>query len=107
MDYLERLVSLAKKRVLILSSDYGFGHLSAAKAIAAALEAQDSTVEARIANPMKHEMTPDILRDIQDLYDESAKQQGLYELLYKISDTSLYAAATNTAVGAMLRDAVY
>jgi UDP-N-acetylglucosamine:LPS N-acetylglucosamine transferase len=104
---LERLVPLAKKRVLILSSDYGFGHLSAAKAVSAALEAQDSSVEVRIANPMKHEMTPDILRDIQDLYDESSKQQGLYELLYKISDTSLYAAATNTAVGAMLRDSVY
>jgi processive 1,2-diacylglycerol beta-glucosyltransferase len=98
---------LANKRVLILTSDMGFGHLSAAKAVAAALELQDSSVEVRVANPVQHEMTLDILRDIQDLYDESSKQQGLYELLYKISDTPLAAMATNTTVGAMLRDSVY
>jgi 1,2-diacylglycerol 3-beta-galactosyltransferase len=98
---------LAKKRVLILTSDFGFGHLSAAKAVAAALEIQDENVEVRIANPVNNEMTMDILRNIQDMYDESSKQQGLYELLYKISDTGLAAMATNTTVGAMLRDSVY
>jgi 1,2-diacylglycerol 3-beta-galactosyltransferase len=98
---------LANKRVLILTSDMGFGHISAAKAVAAALEQQDSSVEVRMANPVQHEMTLDILRDIQELYDESSKQQALYELLYKISDTGPIALGTNMAVGAMLRDSVY
>jgi 1,2-diacylglycerol 3-beta-galactosyltransferase len=83
----------------------GFGHESAAKALAAALEEND--VQVTIANPTERNETPDILRDIWGMYDQTAKREGLYEFIYKLSDTELASMATNSAVGVMMRDAVY
>lgn len=97
---------MGKKSVLILVTSLGFGHKSAAKAIQTALEAKYQNVEVTIANPAQGDDTPDLLKDIHDLYDASSKREGLYEFLYKLSDTGLAARATNSAVAVMLRDAV-
>lgn len=96
---------MPKKHVLILMSNMGFGHKSAAKAIAAALE--EGGLRVTIANPTERNETPDILKDIWGMYDETAKREGLYEFIYKLSDTELASIATNSAIGAMMRDAVY
>jgi len=96
---------LLKKHVLILSSNLGFGHKSAAKAIGAALE--EAGLNVTIANPTERSETPDILKDMWSMYDETSKREGLYEFIYKLSDTELASMATNSAMGAMMRDAVY
>jgi UDP-N-acetylglucosamine:LPS N-acetylglucosamine transferase len=83
----------------------GFGHKSAAKAIAAALKKDG--VKVTIANPTERSETPDILKDIWGMYDQTAKREGLYEFIYKLSDTELASMATDSAVGAMMRNAVY
>ena len=97
---------MAKKRVLIMTSSLGFGHMSAANAISRALQTDYPDVEVTVTNPAKHESTSDLLKDIHGMYDESSKREGLYELLYKLSDTGIAAMATNSAVAAMLRNAV-
>jgi 1,2-diacylglycerol 3-beta-galactosyltransferase len=83
----------------------GFGHKSAAKAIGAALE--ETGFNVTIANPTERSETPDILKDIWGMYDQTAKQESLYEFIYKVLDTEVASMATNSAVGAMMRDAVY
>lgn len=98
---------MAKKQVLIMITSLGFGHTSAANAISEALNSKHNNVDVTIVNPATHDMAPDLLKDIHDLYDESSKREGLYEILYKISDTGLAAMATDSAVSALLRDAVY
>lgn len=98
---------MAKKRVLIMTASLGFGHMSAANAVSTAMQRNHPDVEVTVVNPAEHEMTSDILKEIHDLYDESSKREGLYELLYKLSDTGIAAMATNSAVSVMLRDAVY
>ena len=62
------------KRVLILTADAGFGHRSAANAIAEALQdthGNDCTYE--IVNVLDDERTPRVLRDIQSDYDRIAR----------------------------------
>lgn len=98
---------MSKKRVLIMTTSLGFGHTSAAKAIAQALNNHYPAYDVTIVNPATNDVAPDLLREIHDLYDGSSKREGLYEILYKISDTGLVAMATDSAVSAMLRDAVY
>ncbi|MGB7337883.1 MAG: glycosyltransferase [Phototrophicaceae bacterium] len=97
---------MGKKRVLIMMTDLGFGHESAANAIKTALEQEHPNVKATIVNPAKSDNSSDLLKDIHDLYDGSSKREGLYEFLYKLSDTGIAAMATNSAVAVMLRDAV-
>lgn len=98
---------MAMKRVLIMTASLGYGHKSAANAISTAMAKNHPDVEVSVVNPAEHEMTSDILKEIHDLYDESSKREGLYELLYKISNSGIAAMATNSAVSVMLRDAVY
>ena len=59
------------KRILILTADYGYGHRSAANAIAAALQemyGEDCSVE--IVNPMDDPRAPAVLRDGVNVYDK-------------------------------------
>ncbi len=78
-----------KKRILILTADAGFGHRSAAKALAAALEEShggDCVYE--VVNALDHEKTPAWLRDVQSDYDRIAREAAdLYKFTYEISDT--------------------
>jgi 1,2-diacylglycerol 3-beta-galactosyltransferase len=77
------------KNILILTADYGYGHRSAAKAIAQALQethGQDCQVE--IINPMDDPRAPVFLRDGENGYDRIVREApDLYKLSYRASET--------------------
>ncbi len=93
-----------RKRVLILTADAGFGHRSAANALAAALEdAHHDTVEVEIVNPFDDPTTPSILRDAQENYDSFVRQMpDFYKLNYTISDSPVPAAVMERALTVMM-----
>jgi 1,2-diacylglycerol 3-beta-galactosyltransferase len=79
------------KRILILTADYGYGHRSAANAIAEALRethGQECTVE--IINPMDDPRAPSFLRENQNDYDRLVREMPeLYKLGYQVSESRL------------------
>lgn len=92
------------KRILILTADAGFGHRSAANAVAAALEqSYGSDVDVHVVNPLDDKRTPAFLRDSQSDYDKIVKTMPeLYRLGYDASDAALTSAIVESAVTIML-----
>jgi 1,2-diacylglycerol 3-beta-galactosyltransferase len=93
------------KRLLILTSDAGFGHRSAANAVAAALkERHPSDCNVEIVNPLQDKRVPAILRKSGANYDRMVRElpHQLYELGYEMSDTGLANLMVSNAVAAML-----
>lgn len=98
------------KRILVLTADAGFGHRSAAEAVAAALEKRygdECTVTT--ANPMDDERVIAPVRTTQDTYDDLVVElPRLYELAYRATDATLPAAAMKgglmVAVFGVMRD---
>ncbi|MFN7036121.1 MAG: hypothetical protein ACK4SN_07110, partial [Bellilinea sp.] len=80
----------SRKKVLILTADAGFGHRSAANAVAAALQRQyGDQVQVEIVNPLDDKKTPLLLRESQsddDLLVRKAPEW--YKLGYDASDTT-------------------
>ncbi|MBL8058786.1 MAG: hypothetical protein JNK29_18925 [Anaerolineales bacterium] len=63
------------KRILILSADAGFGHRSAALAIAAALEeTRGAAAVVEVVNPLDDPRAPAVLRSGQATYDEIVRE---------------------------------
>ncbi len=93
-----------KKRILILTADAGFGHRSAAKALAAALEeSHGGECAYELANPLDSERTPAWLRDAQSDYDRVAKEAArLYEFAYDVSDTGFASRMMENAMRVLL-----
>jgi 1,2-diacylglycerol 3-beta-galactosyltransferase len=93
-----------KKRILILTADAGFGHRSAAKALAAALEEKhggDCVYE--VVNALDHEKTPAWLRDVQSDYDRVAREAAqLYKFTYDVSDTAFASRMMENAMRVLL-----
>ena len=81
----------AKKCILILTADAGFGHRSAALAIQSALqEMTGSDCDIHLINPLEDKRTPFFLRDSQADYDLIVKEAPeLYKLGYDASDNPL------------------
>ena len=79
------------KHVLILMADYGYGHRSAANAVAEALkETHGPDCEVEIVNPLDNEHAPALLRREQENYDNIIREMpDLYELGYKVTGSSL------------------
>ena len=79
------------KSILILTADYGYGHRSAANAIAEALRAthgQECTVE--IINPLENPRAPAFFRENQNDYDRLVREMpDLYKLGYRVSESRL------------------
>jgi 1,2-diacylglycerol 3-beta-galactosyltransferase len=77
------------KRILILTADYGYGHRSAAQAIAQALQethGEDCMVE--IVNPLDDPRAPVFLRDGGNGYDRIVREAPeLYRLSYRASES--------------------
>ncbi|NWF68308.1 MAG: glycosyltransferase [Chloroflexi bacterium] len=96
------------KRILILTSDMGYGHRSAAKAVAAALEAaygEDCYVE--IVNPLEHERAPAFLRGTQADYDRLVREMpGFYRFGYEVVGSPLPNALIESAFTVMLYEAL-
>ena len=88
------------KRILILSADAGFGHKSAAQAIAAALEERHGAACAvEIVNPLNDPRAPSVLRRGQATYDDLVREQpDLQRLGYDAVDKL-------SAIGALERAA--
>jgi 1,2-diacylglycerol 3-beta-galactosyltransferase len=79
------------KQIIILTADYGFGHRSAANAIAAALQethGQDCHVE--IVNPLDDPHSPAFLREDQSNYNRLVRElPDLYKLGYRVSENRM------------------
>lgn len=93
-----------QKRILILTADVGFGHRSAANAIAAALNAtRKDHCLVEIFNPLDDKRTPAILRDAQADYDRLVREAPeRYKLQYKLGDSKVPNALFESAVTVML-----
>ncbi|MCX8026175.1 MAG: hypothetical protein N3A60_13330, partial [Thermanaerothrix sp.] len=78
------------KRILILTADAGFGHRSAANAVAAALqERYGDQCEVYILNPLEDKRVPFVLRESQADYDILVrKAPELYRLGFEVSDAT-------------------
>jgi 1,2-diacylglycerol 3-beta-galactosyltransferase len=78
-----------KKSILIFTADVGFGHRSAANAVAAALnELHNQDCEVEILNVLNDERVPAFLRNSQTDYDRMVREMpDIYRLRYQISDT--------------------
>jgi UDP-N-acetylglucosamine:LPS N-acetylglucosamine transferase len=102
------MASQAPKRILILTSDMGFGHRSAAKAVAAALEEMyGKRCRVEIVNPMEHEHAPSFLRDTQEDYDRIVREMpGFYRFGYEVIGSPLPNAIMESAFTVMLYEAL-
>ncbi|RPI21839.1 MAG: glycosyltransferase, partial [Chloroflexota bacterium] len=79
------------KRILILTADYGYGHRSAANAIAEALhETHGQECKVDIVNPMDDPRAPAFFRENQNDYDRMDREMpDLYKLGYQVSETRM------------------
>ncbi len=91
-------------RVLILTADAGFGHRSAANAVASALdELYGDRCEVIIANPLEDRRAPFFLRDSQSDYDKLVRSMPeLYRFGYDASDASVPAVIVEQALTVLL-----
>lgn len=80
------------KKILILTSDAGFGHRSAAKAVEAAFKVVDSNLEVSIANPVQDPDLPDLIKQLETGYDNVVTDDPtLYQLAYAATDAPVVA----------------
>jgi 1,2-diacylglycerol 3-beta-galactosyltransferase len=77
------------KKILILTADFGFGHRSAANAIATGLRsAYGAACSVDVLNPLEDPQAPALLRDDQHAYDRLVREApDLYRLGYKVGET--------------------
>jgi UDP-N-acetylglucosamine:LPS N-acetylglucosamine transferase len=92
------------KNILILTADYGYGHRSAANAIAQALQeihGKDCRIE--IINPLDDPRAPAFLREDQSAYDRLVREMpDLYKLGYQVGETRLAGGLVNSTFTLML-----
>ena len=97
-------MDMEQKRILILTADAGFGHRSAANAIARALREthpHDCVVE--IVNPLEDRRAPSLLRDSQADYDRMVREiTGLLKFGFEASDNVVPIALAESAFTVML-----
>jgi len=97
------------KRILILTADAGFGHRSAANAIATALrETHGDTCAVEIVNPLGDKHVPALLRDSQTDYDRFVRSMpNLYRFGYQASDATVPSAVVDGALIVMLFEVMH
>jgi 1,2-diacylglycerol 3-beta-galactosyltransferase len=93
-----------RKRVLILTVDAGFGHRSAANAVAAAFEdAYGEVCVVEVVNPLNEKNAPALLRGSQKEYDTFVRRMpDFYKLNYQFSDTQVPAVVIENALLALM-----
>jgi len=96
---------MQKKRCLIITSDAGFGHRSAALSVSKALEVlYPNQVEILVTNPIQETNTPTVMKPIEKGYDRSVRfSPGLYRLSYEVSDSRLVSEVVEGALTLMLQ----
>ncbi len=97
-----------RRRILILTADAGFGHRSAANAVADALrELAGDRAQVDVVNALDHPRVPRLLRDSQTDYDRLVKQAPeLYELSYIATDQPITSWIFENAIILMLYEAL-
>lgn len=97
------------RRIVILTADAGFGHRSAANAVAAALQERfGAQCEVHILNPLEDKRVPFILRESQSDYDILVrKAPELYRLGFEVSDATLPSAVVEGALTVMLFEVLW
>ena len=92
------------KRVVILTADAGFGHRSAANAVAAALqETYGDGCAVEIVNPMDDKRVPAFLRHSQSDYDRIVRETPqLYRIGYEATDAVVPSRMIESALTMML-----
>jgi 1,2-diacylglycerol 3-beta-galactosyltransferase len=92
------------KRVAILTADAGFGHRSAANAVAAALqETYGDGCAVEIVNPMDDKRVPAVLRNSQADYDRIVRETPeLYRIGYEATDAAVPSRVMESALTVML-----
>jgi len=95
-----------KKRILILTADAGFGHRSAANAVAEALRLRyGDGCEVKIRNPLDDRRTPLLLRESSSDYDRIIREAPeLYRLGYETSALPVTSAIVESALAVLLFD---
>ncbi len=79
-------------RVLILTSDAGFGHRRAAEALKAAFDSRHPPCSADIVNPVQDPELPDLLKQIETGYDSIVTDDPtFYQLAYAATDAPVVA----------------
>jgi 1,2-diacylglycerol 3-beta-galactosyltransferase len=98
--------SPARKKIIILTADAGFGHRSTANAIAGAIdELYGDLCDTLILNPLEDRRTPFFLRDSQADYDKLIRNvPELYQFGYNASDAVVPAAIAEQALTVLLFD---
>ncbi len=96
------------KRVLILTNDTGFGHRSAANAIASTLkEKHGASCTVEIVNPTEHKAASPILHNSQANYDQMVRERpDFYRFSYEAMSGTVPNALVEGAVTAMLYSAI-
>ncbi len=96
------------KNFLVLTADAGFGHRSAANALAAALKLRYADrCNVSIYNPLDEKTVPAFLRETQTDYDKLVrKMPDFYKLNYQISGAPLPNAALESAFTVLLFSAI-
>jgi 1,2-diacylglycerol 3-beta-galactosyltransferase len=98
-----------KRKILILTSDAGYGHRSAANAIEAALtELYGDQCEIKVENPIGNANTPKFIQQFEQSYDTTVtKTPELYLLSYHALDAPLISDVTKSVVARLLNDVMY
>jgi 1,2-diacylglycerol 3-beta-galactosyltransferase len=79
-----------QRRILILTADAGFGHRSAANAVAAAVSDVDAAAKVDVVNALDHPLTPRAFRDGQSDYDRIVRDSPeLWQATYEATDSTL------------------
>ncbi len=92
------------KRILILSSDAGFGHRSSALAIAAALEEKyGAQCQVEVVNPLNERQVPALLRRSQQDYDRIIRTRPeIYRWGYQLNDHAVTSAILSGSLTVLL-----
>ena len=97
------------RKICILTADAGFGHRSAANAVAAALQADYAErCEVEIINPLEDRRTPTFLRESQYDYDALLhRAPELYHIGYDVSDATVPVALAEGFFTVMLYEVMH
>jgi 1,2-diacylglycerol 3-beta-galactosyltransferase len=97
------------KKILILTADAGFGHRSAANAIAAALqELHPADCAIEIVNPLLDKRVPAILRKSGSDYDRLVREMPrLYKLEYAVADSGPTSLMVHNTLAAILFEVIH
>lgn len=97
-----------RRRMLILTSDAGLGHRSAARAIAQALKQMHrDRCEVKIVNPLQDRDVPALLKAAQSDYDRVVRESPeLYRLGFELADTPAMASLLQTVVAGAVSDSL-